>query len=67
LMFGKDNLEFKMHRGCLNNMNRMELRNDTGVEFIEDIFHTMGTNDIRRTSCETLEFIPLSFLLELHG
>jgi hypothetical protein len=56
-----------MHRGCLNDLNRMELSNDTGVVFFEELFHTMGTNDLRRTSCETLELIPLSFMLELHG
>jgi hypothetical protein len=67
LVFGKDSLEVRMDRGCLNGLNRMELSNDTGVAFLEEIFHTMGTNDLRRTSCETLELILLSFLLELHG
>jgi hypothetical protein len=67
LMFGEDSLEVRMHRGCLNRLNRMELRNNTRVSFLEDIFHVMGTNDIRRTNCETLELIPLSLLLELHG
>jgi hypothetical protein len=62
LMFGKDTLEVKMHRGCLNGLNRMELRNDTRVAFLEEIFHTMGTNDLRRTNCETLELMLLSFL-----
>jgi hypothetical protein len=67
LMFGKDSLEVRMHRGCLNGLNRMELRNDTRVAFLEDIFHTMGNNDLSRTNCETLELIPLSSLFELHG
>jgi len=67
LMFGKDILEVKMHRGCLNGLNRMELRNDVGVAFLEEIFHTLGPNDLRRTKFDTLELIPLSFLLELHG
>jgi hypothetical protein len=62
LMFGKDTLEVKMHKGCLDGLNRMELRNDTRVAFLEEIFHTMGTNDLRRTNCETLELILLSFL-----
>jgi hypothetical protein len=65
LMFGKDSLEVRMHRGCLNDLNRMELSNDTRVAFLEDIFHKMGTNDLRRTNCDTLELIPFSFLLEL--
>jgi hypothetical protein len=67
LMYGKDILEARMHIGCLNGFNRMELRNDIGVAFLEEIFHTMGTNDLKRTNCETLELIPFSFLLELHG
>jgi hypothetical protein len=28
LMFGKESLEVRMHRGCLNGLNRMELSND---------------------------------------
>jgi hypothetical protein len=49
LMFGKDILEVRMHIGCLNGLNRMELRNNTGVAFLEEIFHMVGTNDLRRT------------------
>jgi hypothetical protein len=67
LMCGEDSLEVRMHRGCINPLNRMELSNNTGVAFLEEIFHAMGTDDIRRTSCETMEFIPLSLLLELYG
>jgi hypothetical protein len=67
LMCGNDGLEVRMHRGCLNDLNRMELSNDTGVAFIKDIFYMMGTNDLRRTNYETLELVPLSFLLELRG
>jgi hypothetical protein len=62
LMFGNDSLEVRMHRGCLNNLNRMELSNDTRVSFLEDIFHMMGTNDLKRTNCETLELIHFSLL-----
>jgi hypothetical protein len=67
LVFGENSLEVRMHRGCLNRVNRMELRNNTGVAFLEEFFHAMGTDDLRRTNCETLEVIPLSLLLELHG
>jgi hypothetical protein len=67
LMFGEDSLEVRMHKGCLNRLNGMELRNNTGVVFLEDIFYAMGTDDLRRTSCETLELIPLSLMLELHA
>ena len=67
VVFGENNLEVKMHIGCLNGVNRTKLSNNTRVAFLEEIFHAMGTNDLRRTSYETLELIPLSFLLELHG
>jgi hypothetical protein len=66
-MCGKDSLEVMMHKGCLNDLNVMELSNDTRVAFLEEIFHMMGTNDLRRTNSETLKLIPFSFLLELHG
>jgi hypothetical protein len=66
-LFGENSLEFRMHRGCLNHVNRVELKNNTGVEFLEDVFHAMENDDLRRTNCETLELILLSFMLELHG
>jgi hypothetical protein len=67
LVFGENILEVNMHKGCLNHMNKMELRNNTRVAFLEAFFHVMGIDDLRRTSCETLEVIPLSLLLKLHG
>jgi hypothetical protein len=67
LIFGEDSLEVRVHRGCLNHLNGMELRNNTGVPFLEDIFHEMGTDDLRRTNYEILELILISLLLELHG
>jgi hypothetical protein len=45
LMFGEDRLEVKMHKGCLNRLNGMELRNNTRLAFLEEIFHAMGTDD----------------------
>jgi hypothetical protein len=67
LMFGNNSLETMMHKCCLNCLNRMELRNNTEVVFLEELFHEMGTDDIKRTNSETLEVIPLSLMLELHG
>jgi hypothetical protein len=67
LICGKDSLEVRMHPRCLNDLNRMELRNNTRVAFLKEILHAMGTNDLRRTNCETLELIPLYIMLELHG
>jgi hypothetical protein len=43
ILFGDDNLEARMHRGWLNFLNGMELGNNIGVTFLEDIFHPMGT------------------------
>jgi hypothetical protein len=63
LVFGEDSLEARMHKGCLNRVNKMELRNNARVSFLEDFFHVMGTDDLRRTMCDTLEVIPLSLLL----
>ena len=66
-MFGEDSLEVRMNIGCHNHLNGMELRNKTRVAFLEDIFHAMGTDDLRRTGYESLEFILFSLLLEFHG
>jgi hypothetical protein len=66
LVFVENNLEGRMHRGCPNCVNRMDLRNNIGVASLEDIFHVMGTDDLRRINYETLEVIHLSLLLELH-
>jgi hypothetical protein len=49
LMFGEVGLEFRMHRGCLNGLNRMELCNNVRMNFFEEIFHAMGTDDLRGT------------------
>jgi hypothetical protein len=67
LMFREVGLEFRMHRGCLNGLNRMELCNNVRMTFIEEIFHVMGTNDIRGTYCDSLALILLALLVELHG
>jgi hypothetical protein len=45
----------------------MELGNNNGMTFFEEIFHSMGADDIRGACCDFLEFILLSLLLELHG
>jgi hypothetical protein len=67
LVFGENNLEVRMHRGCLNCVNRMKLSNNVGVAFLKEFFHAMGTDNLKRTNCETLEVIPLSIMLEFHG
>jgi hypothetical protein len=67
LVFGEDRLEVKMHRECLNCLNGMELGNNSRVTFFEELFHSMGTDDLRGAYNDALELIPLSLLLELHG
>ena len=47
LMFRKESLEVMRHRGCFCCLNGMELGNDTRMIFFEQIFHVMGTNDLR--------------------
>ena len=67
LMFGEDELEVWQHKGCLSGVNGMELCNNAAMTFFEEIFHVMGTDDIRGTYCESLELIPVALLVELHG
>jgi len=67
LMFREDGLEVLWHRGCLNELNDMELCNNSRMTFFEEIFHVMGTNDLRGTDDDTLELILLDLLVELHG
>ena len=67
LVFGDDTLEVRMHYKCLNCLNRMELGNNVGITFYEELFHSMGIDDLKGACCDSLEFILLSHLLELHG
>jgi hypothetical protein len=67
LVFGEDRLEVRMHRVCLNYLNGMELGNNYRMAFFEEVFHSMGTNDLRAAYHDSLELMLLSLLLELHG
>jgi len=67
LVLGEDRLEFMMHRGCLNYLNGMELGNDARMTFFEDLFHSMGTDDLRGDYCDDLEMILLFLVLKSHG
>jgi hypothetical protein len=67
LMFGDDGLEVKMHRGCLNGMNGMELCNNALMTFLEEVFHAMGIHDLRGVRGDALDLILLALLVELHG
>ena len=46
-MFGEDGLEVRRHRRCLSGMNGMELCNNVGMTFFEEIFHAMGIDGLR--------------------
>jgi hypothetical protein len=37
------------------------------MNFLEEIFHVMGTDDFRRANDDALELILLALLVELHG
>jgi hypothetical protein len=60
LVVGEDILEVGMHRGCINNMNGVEMGNNARMTLFEEIFHAMGTDDLRGTCCDALELILLS-------
>jgi hypothetical protein len=46
LVLGEDRLEVRMYRGCLNRLNGMKLGNNARMTFSEEIFHSVGTNDL---------------------
>jgi hypothetical protein len=47
LMFIKDGLEVLRDQGCLCCLYGMELGDKTRMTFFEQIFHVMGTSDLR--------------------
>jgi hypothetical protein len=47
LVFRKEGLEVFRHRGCLCCSYGMKLGNDTRMTVFEQLFHAMGTNDLR--------------------
>jgi hypothetical protein len=47
LMFRKDGLGVLRHQGCLYCLYDMELGNNTRMTFFEQLFHAMGTNNLR--------------------
>jgi hypothetical protein len=67
LMFREDGLEVLRHRGCLSGLYGMELGNNARMTFFEQLFHAMGTDDLRGTDDDALELILLALLVELHG
>jgi hypothetical protein len=54
LVFREDRLEVRMHRGCLNCLNEMKLENNSQMTFFEEIFHSMGIDDLRGSYCDSL-------------
>jgi hypothetical protein len=67
LVAGEDSLEVRMHIRCLKNMNGVELGDNSQITFFEDLFHAMGTDDLKGSCCDALELTLFSLLLELHG
>jgi hypothetical protein len=37
------------------------------MTFLEKVFNSMGTNDLKRNCCDSLELVLLSLLVELYG
>jgi hypothetical protein len=67
LMFREDGLEVLRHRGCLSCLYGMELGSNARMTFFEQLFHAVGTNDLKSASGDSLELILLALLVELHG
>jgi hypothetical protein len=67
LMFREDGLEVLWNRGCLSCLYGMELVNNARMTFFEQLFHVMGTNDLRGTGGDALELILLALLVKLYG
>jgi hypothetical protein len=67
LMFREDGLEVLWHKGCLSCLYGMKLGNNARMTFFEQLFHVMGTNDLRGTNGDALELILLAILVKLHG
>ena len=54
LVAGEDRLEVGMHKMCLNNMNGVELGYNSQMTLFEEIFHAMGTDNIRGACSDAL-------------
>jgi hypothetical protein len=63
LMFIKDGLEVLWYRGCLCCLYGMELDDNTRMTLFEQLFHAMGTNDLRQTGGDALELILVALLV----
>ena len=66
-MFKEDGLEVLQHKMCLSFFYGMELGNNARMTFFKQLFHAMGTNDLRGTDGDDLELILLALLVKLHG
>jgi hypothetical protein len=45
----------------------MKLGKNARLTFSEEIFHSVGTDDLWWPYCDALELVLLSLLLEFHG
>jgi hypothetical protein len=64
---GEDRLEVEMHRMCVKIRNGVDSGYNSRMTFFEEIFHAIGTGDLRGTCSDALELILLFLLLEFHG
>jgi hypothetical protein len=65
LVAGEDILEVGMHKMCLSSMNGVDLGYNSQMTLFKEIFHAMGTDDLRGACGDALELIMFSLLLEL--
>jgi hypothetical protein len=47
LVSREERLEVRLQRGCINNLNGVELENNARMTLFEDLFHPMGIDDLR--------------------
>jgi hypothetical protein len=67
VVFEKYRLEIMMHKGCLNCLNDIELRNNVRIVFFEEILYLMGIDYLRGACCDVLELMLLEVLFKMHG
>ena len=52
-------------RGVIR-LNGIELGYDSRMSLFNEFFHTMGTDDLRGTNCDSLKSVMMLDLLETH-
>jgi hypothetical protein len=54
VVFGKYRLKVRMHRWCLNCLIGIELRNNARMALFEELFYSMGIDDLKGACYDAL-------------